>query len=135
MTDHTKGVIDTCVLIDLALYNLSDLPDMQLVTALTMAELAEGVAVARNDADREARAQVLAIARRLYAPLPFDFRAARRYEALATLVVAAGRKPKPRRIDLMIAATAAANVLPLYTSNPDDYRGLEPEVTVVAVSA
>ena len=49
------------------------------------------------------------------------------------MTVAAGRNPKPRRNDLMIAATAVANSLPLYTANVDDFKGLESMLEVVEV--
>lgn len=66
-------------------------------------------------------------------PLPFDAEAARQYGAIAAGVVAVGRKPRRREADLMIAAVAAANQLPLFTTNPDDFRGTENIVTVVPV--
>ena len=67
------------------------------------------------------------------AAIPFDREAARRYGILVALAIAANRDPRPRRIDLMIAATAAAHGLPLYTRNPDDFRGLDSAVTVIAI--
>jgi predicted nucleic acid-binding protein len=65
--------------------------------------------------------------------VPFDRGAARRYGTLVALTIAASRNPRPRRIDLMIAATAAAHGLPLFTRNPDDFRGLDAAVTIIAV--
>ena len=44
-------------------------------------------------------------------------------------VIAAGRKPRRRTVDLMIAAE-----LPLYTTNPGDFAGLDHLVTVIPVS-
>lgn len=52
---------------------------------------------------------------------------------MAELVVAEGRNPKPRKCDLMIAAIASVNDLPLYTRDPDDFKGLDPVLTVMAV--
>jgi predicted nucleic acid-binding protein len=47
-------------------------------------------------------------------------------------VVAAGRKARGRRAtDLLIAATALAHDLPLYTRNPDDFAGLDHLVEIV----
>jgi predicted nucleic acid-binding protein len=48
-------------------------------------------------------------------------------------VIALGRKPRGRAADLMIASIAAANKLPVFTTNPADFRGLESVVTVVPV--
>jgi predicted nucleic acid-binding protein len=68
-----------------------------------------------------------------FSPLPFDVEAARQYGLIAAEVIAMGRKPRGRLADLMIASVAAANRLPLFTTNPADFRGLESVVTVVAV--
>ncbi|HEV2347503.1 MAG TPA: hypothetical protein VGS97_25655 [Actinocrinis sp.] len=57
-----------------------------------------------------------------FEPLPFDANAANAYGALVALVVALGRNPKPRKYDLMIAATAMVNGLLLYTRNVDDFK-------------
>jgi predicted nucleic acid-binding protein len=60
--------------------------------------------------------------------------AARAYGQITAAVVAAGRKPRSRIADLMIAATAITEVLPLYTTNPDDFTGLEDLLTVAPVT-
>jgi hypothetical protein len=67
-------------------------------------------------------------------PVPFDAEAARAYGRVAGAVIAAGRKPRRRITDLMIAATAIAQDLPLFTTNPDDYLGLEKLVRFVPVT-
>ncbi|MBV9092625.1 MAG: hypothetical protein JO132_01910 [Streptosporangiaceae bacterium] len=69
-----------------------------------------------------------------FSPLPFDVEAARQYGMIAAEVIAVGRKPRGRVADLMIASVAAANKVPLFTTNPADYRGLDSVVTVVPVS-
>jgi toxin FitB len=79
------------------------------------------------------RSQRLADIEAAFAAIPFDREAARRYGTLVALTIAANRDPRPRHIDLMIAATAAAHGLPLYTRNPDDFRGLDSAVTVIAI--
>ncbi|MFD0747489.1 hypothetical protein ACFQ1L_41010 [Phytohabitans flavus] len=66
-------------------------------------------------------------------PLPFDADAARAFGRVAAAVLAAGRKPRRRIADLMIASIAAVNDLPLYTTNPDDFAGLDGLLDVVAV--
>lgn len=52
---------------------------------------------------------------------------------MVSLVVAAGRDPRPRRMDLMIASIASVRGLPLFTRNAEDFTGLEDVLTVVAV--
>ena len=68
-----------------------------------------------------------------FEPLPYDHRAARLYGQICAAVRAAGWQPRSRASDLMIAATAASNALPLYTANPDDFRGSESIVELVAI--
>jgi predicted nucleic acid-binding protein len=66
--------------------------------------------------------------------VPFDAEAARLFGRVTAAVVAAGRKPRRRVADLMIAATAIGEGLPLFTTNPDDFLGLEGLMQVIAVS-
>ena len=66
-------------------------------------------------------------------PLPYDHAAARLYGQICAAVRAAGRQPRTRASDLMIAATAASNALPLYTANPVDFRGAKTFIELVAV--
>jgi predicted nucleic acid-binding protein len=68
-----------------------------------------------------------------FAPLPFDGAAAARYGTLVALALEANRDPRPRRMDLMIAAIASSRDLPLYTRNKDDFRGLADIVEIIAV--
>ena len=131
---QTSGLLDTCVVIDLPRYDPADLPDIAHVSAVTLAELSYGVALAKSPVDTATRSQVFANTKAWVRPLPFDGAAAERYGELAALVLAAGRHPRPRRMDLMIAAVAVVRRLPLYTANPDDYRGLETVLTVVPVT-
>ncbi|HWM98391.1 MAG TPA: VapC toxin family PIN domain ribonuclease, partial [Streptosporangiaceae bacterium] len=67
-------------------------------------------------------------------PIPFDADAARAYGRVTAAVIAAGRKPRRTAVDLMIAATAIVAELPLYTTNPDDFVGLDHLVTVIPVT-
>lgn len=130
---HEAGVLDTCTYIDLDVLTPERLPAVPELTAVTMAELQQGVAMAKNAADRAVRMEKLGAAVADFDPLPFDGDAAARFGTLVSLVVAAGRSPKPRRIDLMIAAIASVRGLPLFTRNPDDFAGLHGAVPVVAV--
>ena len=130
---HPRGVIDTSVVIDLATIDDDVLPEEATITTVTLAELSQGPHLATSDAARAIRIERLQIVEREFgAPLPFDDRAARRYGGFVALVLAAGRHPRPRRLDLMIAATAAVNDLPLYTRNADDFAGLDAVLTLVA---
>ncbi|SDX23580.1 hypothetical protein SAMN05421504_102761 [Amycolatopsis xylanica] len=128
-----KGVLDTCVYIDLGELDPESLPKIPSITAVTMAELHQGVAMAKTPAVRAARNEQLGAAMVDFVPLPLDAAAAARYGTLVSLVLAADRAPKPRRMDLMIAAIASSSELPLYTRNPDDFKGLESMVEIIAV--
>jgi len=126
-------VLDTSAYIDLDLLNPADLPAIPELTAITLAELHQGVAVARNPAARAARLEQLGAAATDPDPRPFDGEAAARYGTLVALTITAGRDPRPRRLNLMIAAIASTQGLPLYTRNSDDLKGLENVVTVRAI--
>jgi toxin FitB len=129
---HRRGVLDTSVVIDLAEIPDERLPEEATITAITLAELSQGPHLASDEAVRAARVERLQVIECEYrAPLPFDERAARRFGALVSMVLAVGRHPRPRRLDLMIAATAAVNDLPVYTRNIDDFAGLGDAVTIV----
>ena len=129
-----RGVIDTSVIIDLERLEAAQLPVELAVSAVTMAELAAGPH-ATDDVDERARRQDrLQRAEAAFDPLPFDREAARAYGRIYAAEVARGRKARgPRALDLLIAATACAARLPMYTRNPDDFQSLEGLIEVVAV--
>lgn len=127
------GMLDTRVVIDLPTIDPAKLPSAVAVSAIVLAELAHGVAVTADPAEMMVRAQRLADIEAEFAAIPFDREAARRYGTLVALTVRANQDPRPRRVDLMIAATAAAHDLPLYTRDPAHFVGLEAAVRVVAV--
>ena len=128
-----RGVLDTCVVIDLNAIDEAGLPLSSSVSTITLAELAMGVHLARNQEVRAVRLTRLIAAEANFSPLAFDENAVHAYGILVASVVAIGRNPKPRKNDLMIAATALAHQVPLYTRNPDDFKGLESQVTVIPV--
>lgn len=116
-----RGVIDTSVVIDLERVDASELPDELAITAITLAELAAGPLATEDPEERARRQDRLQRAEATFQALPFDLDAARAYGRIYGAVVAAGRKPRGRQVDLLIAATALAAKLPLYTCNPDDF--------------
>jgi tRNA(fMet)-specific endonuclease VapC len=130
---HERGVLDTSTVI--LLPRLADpavLPSEPLITAVTLAELSVGPLVASTDEERAARQAHLQQAEADFDPLPFDAPAARAFGRVAAALRRAGRKTKARAYDAMIAATALANELPVFTCNPDDFAGID-GLTVVAV--
>jgi toxin FitB len=130
---HASGVLDTCTYIDLAVLGPEVLPAIPEITAITMAELHQGVAMANDAATRAARSEIVGSAIVSFDPLPFDAEAATRYGSLVALTLEANRNPRPRRRNLMVAAIASVRGLPLYTRNAADFVGLADMVEVVAV--
>ena len=130
---YPVGVLDTCTYIDLGDLDPAVLPVRPALTSVTMAELQQGVAMAKDPVARASRVERLADAVAAFDPLPFDGEAAARYGTLVALTLAARRDPRPRRMDLMIASIASIAGLPLFTRNADDFRGLDSTLTVVAV--
>jgi toxin FitB len=130
---HTSGVLDTCTYIDLGVIEPSALPRIPELTAITLAELQQGVVMAKDPAVRAARMETLGAAVSDFDALPFDGDAAARYGTLVALVLNSGRDPRPRRMDLMIAAIASTHGVPLFTRNANDFKGLDSAVVVVAV--
>jgi hypothetical protein len=88
---------------------------------------------ATDDASERARRQHhLQIIEATYDPLPFDTACARAYGTVFAAISATGRKPRGRRaVELLIAATAIANQLPIYTRNPRDLNGLDHLVQII----
>lgn len=127
-----RGLLDTSVVIDLELIGIDALPEEVAICAITMAELAAGPH-ATTDADERARRQDrLQRTEAAFDPLPFTTEAARAYGRVFASVAAAGRKPRgARAVDLLIAATALAEGLPLFTRNPEDFSHLDGIVEVV----
>jgi len=131
-----RGLIDTSVVIDLERVAPDALPSEIAIAAVTVAELAAGPHATRDPTERARRQDRLQRAEATFAAIPFDAAAARAYGRLYAEVAAAGRKARGRRaLDLLIAPTALAAELPLYTRNPSDFDGLGALIDVTAVSA
>ena len=121
----SHGLLDTSVVIDHDLVDSSRLPEASAVSAITIAELSVGPLAAGDDEERSRRQDRLHWAVATWDPLPFDAPAARAYGRICSVLMARGRVGRRRFADLLIAATALAHDLPLYTRNPKDLTGIE----------
>ena len=129
-----RGIIDTSVVIDLEQLEAGQLPMELAVSAITMAELAAGPHATQDAEERARRQDRLQRAEAAFDPLPFDGEAARAYGRIYAAESASGRKARgTRALDLLIAATACAANLPVFTRNPEDFRGLKDLVDVIEV--
>ncbi len=132
-SQHARGVLDTSTVVLLGhLEDAAALPAEPLITAITLAELSVGPLVAGEERERVARQARLQQAEADFDPLPFDAGAARTFGRVAASLRRSGRKRTARSYDAMIAATALANDLPVYTCNPADFTGID-DLQIVAV--
>jgi predicted nucleic acid-binding protein len=138
-----QGLLDTNIMILRRWVDPAELPDEMAISAITLAELSAGPhQVRRNEeqtsydeqAERARRLDVLQRAENEFDPIPFDADAARIYGRVSAAVMATVRRPRRRTPDLMIAATAIAHGLPLFTTNPDDFTGLAKLLTLMPVT-
>ena len=128
-----QGILDTNILIHWERLDGSLLPLEGSITAITVAELAAGVHAAGSATERAERVDKLQRAESAFEPIPFDSAAARAYGRVTAAVRSAGRSPRSRVADQLIAAIALSRQLPLYTTNADDFVGLDQLLTVIAV--
>lgn len=133
MAEPARGLLDTSVIVDHDVVDPGSLPDESAIAAVTLAELAAGPHAATEDAERSRRQDRLQWAAATWDALPFDVEAARAYGRVFAATRAAGRSARARMADLLIASTAVAHGLSLYTRNPSDFIGLEEIVKIVAV--
>jgi predicted nucleic acid-binding protein len=121
-----EGLLDTSTLLLLPrIGDPSVLPDVPLISAITLAELSVGPLVTDDAAERARRLAHVQQAEADFDPLPFDAAAARAFGQVASSLRRSGRKPAARALDALIAAIAMANDLPLYTCNPADFAGID----------
>ncbi len=125
-----RGILDTSVVIA---EDVMPIPGVLAISSVTLAELHFGVLVAKSNEVRAERLRRLSILQRRFDALPLDDEVAASYGRLAAAVVEAGRQPRRRTMDLLIAATAHAHGATLYTRNPDDFADLEGLVDVRTV--
>ena len=130
-----RGILDTSVVIDLEHIAAGDLPVEIAISAITMAELAAGPHATPDVDERARRQDRLQRAEAAFDPLPFDADCARAYGRVYAAVAVSGRKARgARAVDLLIAATACAAELPLYTRNGADFEALRALVQIVQLS-
>lgn len=126
----SHGLLDTSVVIDHDLIDPARLPEASAVSSITIAELTVGPLAAQDAEERARRQDRLHWAVATWEPLPFDAPAARAYGRIWATLTARRRVGRRRLADLLIAATALAHGLPLYTRNPRDLAGLESVLVV-----
>ncbi|MDX2971686.1 type II toxin-antitoxin system VapC family toxin [Kribbella solani] len=137
--EYEQGIVDTNIVILRRLIDPAELPAEMAISAITLAELSAGPHQVRDkmgydpNIERARRVDLLQRAENEFDPIPFGADAARIYGRICAAVVAAGRTPRRRVADLMIASIAVAEQLPLFTTNPDDFKGLEQLLPVVPV--
>lgn len=130
-----EGLLDTSALLALSrLPDATSLPEVAVISAVTLAELSVGPLLAADDAERARRLAQAQQAEADFDPLSFDPAAARAFGIVASSCRRSGRKRAARSFEALIAATAIANGPPLYTANPSDFEGIE-SLAVRAVPA
>ena len=132
MTVHRVGVLDTNAVVLLDRLTADDLPAQPTITSVTLAELSVGPLVTDDPLERAARQARLQETENAFDPLPFDAAAARAFGRVAADLRRGGRRVQARAFDALIAATAIANDLPVFTCNPRDFAGID-ALTVVPV--
>jgi len=125
-----RALLDTSVLIA---NDIAPIPGVLAISVVSLAELQFGVLIAKTAAVRAERLRRLSLLQKHFDALPVDEAVAISYGRLAAAVVDAGRQPRRRAMDLLIAATAHAHGARLYTRNIDDFAGLEEHLDIIAI--
>jgi len=121
-----RVLLDTSVLIG------DDAPtDVEAaISVVSITELHFGVLVATDADERARRADRLAAVEATFDPLPVTVEIARAWGRLAAAVAQRGGQPRRRQLDLVIAATAQAEGVPLMTHNVSDFEIIKDLVDV-----
>jgi predicted nucleic acid-binding protein len=130
MGGQVRALLDTSVVIA---SDVGPLDGELAISAVTLAELHFGVLIAKERKVRAERLRRLLVLQRTFDALPLDEAVAASYGQVAAAVVDAGRQPRARSMNLLIAATAHAHSARLYTRNADDFQGLDDLLDVVSV--
>jgi tRNA(fMet)-specific endonuclease VapC len=125
MSRDRVGVLDTNTLVLIDQLRAEHLPEEPVISAVTLAELSVGPLVTDDAHERAARQARLQQTEASFEPLPFDAASARAFGRVSASLRQHGRKPAARAFDALIAATALANELPVYTCNPKDFAGID----------
>lgn len=125
-----RAVLDTSVVIAT---DVGPLEGELAISSVTLAELHFGVLVASSPGVRAERLRRLSVLQRQFDALPVDDAVVASYGRLAAAVAAAGRRPRTRTMDLLVAATAHAHSARVYTRNPGDFGGADALVEIVPV--
>lgn len=132
MTTPERGLLDTSVAVGLGRVNVETLPAEMAVSTLTLAELASGPVAALDPVEQARRMEHVQRIESSFEALPFDPNCARAFGRVYAAIAAVGRKPRGgRAVDLLIASTALAHRLPLYTLNAGDLHGLDGLIEIV----
>jgi hypothetical protein len=124
-----RALLDTSIVIAA---DVGGLEGELAISSVTLAELHFGILVAKTAETRAERLRRLSVLHRQFDALPLDEAVAASYGQIAAAVVQAGRQPRARTMDLLIAATAHAHSARLYTRNPDDFVGADKYVEIVS---
>lgn len=124
-----RALLDTSIVIAA---DVGGLEGELAISSVTLAELHFGILVAKTAETRAERLRRLSVLQRQFDALPLDEAVATSYGQIAAAVVQAGRQPRARTMDLLIAATAHAHSARLYTRNPDDFVGADRYVEIVS---
>ena len=125
-----RAILDTSVVIAA---DIGPLDGELAISAITLAEMHFGVLVAKEREVRAERLRRLLALQRTFDALPLDDAVAASYGHIAAAIVDAGRQPRARSMDLLIAATAHAHSARLYTRNGSDFTGLDNLIEIVTV--
>jgi hypothetical protein len=113
--------------------DIAELEGELAISTVSLAELHFGVLVTADPIIRAERLRRLSDLQRRFDALPVDDDVATSYGQLAAAVANSGRQPRSRVMGLLIAATAHAHSVRLYTRNARDLAGIEHLIEIVAV--